>query len=80
MFFTERAACEYIYGLLIDEDLFLRIQKIEGLSAMTVNERLFASGLIDEFEQVKEKDRRRAGKMLRWLGVDEASIDRIVKN
>jgi len=79
VFFTESAACEYIYGLLIDEDLFLRIQKIEGLSAMTVNERLFASGLIDEFEQVKEKDRRRAGKILRWLGVDEASIDRIVK-
>ncbi len=79
VFFAESEACEYIYEQLTDEDLFFRIQKIKGLSAMTVNERLFASGLIDEFDQIKEKNSHRARKVLRWLGVDEASIEIILK-
>lgn len=79
VFFTESEACEYVYQKLMDEDLFFRIQKIEGLSAMTVNERLFASGLIDEFDQIKVTNSQRARKILRWLGVDEDAIERIVK-
>lgn len=79
VFFTESEACEYIYQQLMDEELFFRIQKIEGLSAMTVNERLYASGLIGEFDQIKTKNTRRARIILRWLGVDEASIEKIVK-
>jgi len=78
-FATEKEACEYIYKKLIDEQTLYRIQKIVGLSGMTVNERLWESGLIDEFDRAKKKDKTRAKEILRWLRVDEPSIEKIVK-
>jgi hypothetical protein len=79
VFTTENEACEYIYKKLIDEQTYFRIQNIEGLSGMTVNERLWESGLMDEFDKVKKKDKNRAKEILRWLRVDEPSIEKIVK-
>jgi hypothetical protein len=78
-FNTEDEACEYIYKKLIDEQTFTRIQSIEELSGMTVNERLYVSGLMDEFDKVKTEDKRRAKIILRWLRVDEPSIEMILK-
>ncbi len=78
-FVSEKEACEYIYKKLIDEQTLYRIQKIVGLSGMTVNERLWESGLTDEFDRAKEKDKTRAKEILRWLRVDEPSIEKIVK-
>jgi len=78
-FATEKEACEYIYKKLIDEQAFYRIQKIVGLSGMTVNERLWESGLMEEFDRAKKKDKTRAKEILRWLRVDEPSIEKIVK-
>ena len=46
---------------------------------MTVNERLYVSGLMDEFDKVKIADKKRAKEILRWLRVDEPSIENIVK-
>jgi hypothetical protein len=46
---------------------------------MTVNEKLYASGLMEEFDEVKATDKRRAKEILRWLRVDEPSIEKIVK-
>ena len=46
---------------------------------MTVNERLFVSGLIDEFEKNKISDKTSAKQILRLLQVDEPSIELIVK-
>jgi hypothetical protein len=46
---------------------------------MTVNERLWESGLMDEFDRAKKKDKTRAKEILRWLRVDEPSIQKIVK-
>jgi len=46
---------------------------------MTVNERLWESGLMDEFDRAKEIDKARAKEILRWLRVDEHSIHMIVK-
>jgi|GEM_PF-3097122 len=63
----------------MDEQIFLRIQGIAGLQGMTVNERLWASGLMDEFDWAVKTDKSKAKKMLRWLKVDEASIEKIVK-
>jgi len=63
----------------MDEQRFLHIQQIEGLLGMTVNERLWASGLMDEFDQALKMDKASARKILRWLKVDEASIEKIVK-
>ena len=78
IFTTEHEACEYIYRKLIDKQTFLRIQNIVGLSGMTVNERLWESGLMDEFDRTQKKDKMRAKEILRWLQVDESSIKKIV--
>lgn len=78
-FSTEKEACEHIYKKLIDEQTLYRIQNIVGLSGMTVNERLWESGLMDEFDRAKKKDKTRAKEILRWLRVDEPSIEKIVK-
>jgi len=78
-FTTEKEACEHIFKKLIDEQTLYKIQKIVGLSGMTVNERLWESGLMDEFDRAKKKDKTRAKEILRWLRVDEPSILKIVK-
>tara|TARA_R110002073_G_scaffold8207_5_gene45825 strand:+ start:37776 stop:37952 length:177 start_codon:yes stop_codon:yes gene_type:complete len=49
------------------------------LQTMTVNERLFATGLINEFDKVKKKDRVRAKEILQQVYVDSKSIDQILK-
>ncbi|MBK8945756.1 MAG: hypothetical protein IPM32_10885 [Ignavibacteriae bacterium] len=55
------------------------IQRIEGLASMTVNERLYVSGLMAEFDIAKKNNKNRAKTILRWLGVDEGSIVRIIE-
>lgn len=44
-----------------------------------VNERLWESGLMDESDQALKTDKSTEKKILRWLKVDEASIEKIVK-
>jgi hypothetical protein len=62
-----------------EEEIIRRIHYIEGLGGMTVNERLFAAGLYDEFYLVIKIDKPKARKILTWLKVDESSIDLIIK-
>lgn len=62
-----------------EEEIISRINQIEGLGGMTVNERLFAAGLYDEFYLVIKIDKPKARKILTWLKVDESSIDLIIK-
>jgi hypothetical protein len=78
-FQDENEACEYILKKLIDQQTITRIKNIDGLSGMTVNERLWTSGLMDEFDKVKKRDKMRAKEILRWLRVDEPSIEKIVR-
>jgi hypothetical protein len=61
-----------------DEKVEDKINKIEGLGGMTVNERLFVSGLMDEFDKSLIKDKDRARRILEILHVDKDSIDKIV--
>ena len=63
-----------------DEAIIKRIENIEGLGGMTVNERLYLAGLYDEFFSVIKTDKARARKILTWIKVDEPSIDNILKN
>lgn len=79
IFEVENQACEFIYKKLINEQTLNKIQEIDRLEGMTVNERLWKSGLIDEFGKAKIKDKSRAKEILRWLKVDKDSIEKIVK-
>lgn len=49
-----------------------------NFQGLTVNERLHAVGLIEEFDQVKNSDKIRATEILRQIEVDEASIEQIL--
>lgn len=62
-----------------DSRIIRRIDRIEGLRGMTVNERLYASGLYDEFYTVINTDKIKARKILTWLQVDEPSIEMLLE-
>lgn len=48
---------------------------------MTVNERLYVSGLMDNFEKaVKEKNSNKVREILKSVGLDEESIRPILEN
>jgi hypothetical protein len=53
--------------------------KTQSFGGMTVKERLFVSGLIDEFDKSKISDKTKAKQILRSLQVDEPSIELILK-
>jgi len=67
-----------IFSTSRDQQILKRISSIEGLGGMTVNERLYVSGLDDEFHEALDKDKNRARQILTWLKVDDASIKKIV--
>ncbi len=79
-FLSEDEACDYLFKKIKDSWTFEQINKIEGLGGMTVNERLHISGLMDEFDICRTKDKSRAKQILHWLRVDEPSIEQIINN
>ena len=50
-----------------------------GLQGMTVNERLFATGLLDSFDKYKRGNKEYAQFILKSLKVDSESIEKILK-
>jgi len=64
---------------MTDEEIKDIISKVEGINGMTVNERLFVSGLMDEYDKVKWSDKPKAKRILELLDVDEPSINKIIK-
>lgn len=79
VFTEESKACDFFFKKVKDDWIFEKIQKIEGLGGMTVNERLAKSGLLEEFDHCRKNDKTRAVRILRWLKVDEKSIAAILK-
>jgi hypothetical protein len=63
-----------------DTAVIKTIENIEGIGGMTVNERLWVSGLMDEFESALLHDEKRARQILQWLKVDEPSINIMIPN
>lgn len=53
--------------------------ELKELSGMTVNEKLFASGLIDDFDNYKISNKRYAQFILERLKIDRDSIEQILK-
>ena len=78
-FTNEKEACEYVLSQIMKELTIEKVQKVVGLDGMTVNERLYASGLMEEFDRTKKKNKTRAAQILRILRVDEPSIKKILK-
>lgn len=64
---------------MTEQEIITAINKIQGIGGMTVNERLFVCGLMDEFDKVKIHDKNKAKKILKLLGVDDYSIQQIVE-
>jgi hypothetical protein len=67
------------HSTMTDEEILQAIQQVDGLEGMTVNERLFASGLINEFDKAKKHDKEKTRKILELLQADKPSIDKIIK-
>lgn len=62
-----------------DESIQKKIAEIDGLGSMTVNERLYVSSLMNEFDTALLNDKARARQILTWLHIDEASIAQILE-
>lgn len=63
---------------MTEQEIIKSINKIEGFGGMTVNERLFACGLINEFDKALLNDKPKAKKILELLGVEQISIEKIL--
>ena len=61
------------------EEILEKVNKVDGLGGMTVNERLFATGLMGSFDKVKKKDKELAKFILQSIRVDKTSINKILK-
>ena len=79
LFTSETKACEYFLHKIQEEITIEKVQNVIGLNGMTVNEMLNASGLMEEFDKTKNKNKTRATQILRILRVDETSIKKILK-
>lgn len=63
---------------MTEQEIIKSINKVEGLSGMTVNGRLVVCGLMDEFDSAVIHNKDKARQILRLLGVDECSIEKIM--
>jgi len=52
--------------------------RIDTINGMTVNERLFVVGLINEFDKSRKHDKLKCRKILEYISVDEESIQKII--
>jgi hypothetical protein len=78
-FTSETDACQYILNKIQEELTIEKVQNVVGLRGMTVNERLYATELMAEFDRTKKNNKSRAAHILRILQVDEPSIKKILK-
>ncbi|WP_333809561.1 hypothetical protein [Flavobacterium sp.] len=62
------------------EEIENAILKVDGIQGMTVNERLYVCGLMDEFDDSLINDKDKARLILELLKVDQLSIEKILNN
>ena len=60
------------------EQILEKVKKVDGLGGMTVNERLYVTGLMDTFDKAKRQDKELARFILETIRVDKTSIDKIL--
>lgn len=64
-FTTEDEACKYLLHKIQEELTIEKVQNVIGLEGMTVNERLWETKLMNEFDKTKNKNKTRAAQILR---------------
>jgi hypothetical protein len=64
---------------MTNEEIYKKINQVEGIGGMTVNERLFATDLLDSFDKATNTDKELARRILVALKVDNNSIEKILK-
>ena len=77
---SPNVACYFKVTLyeMTNEEILKAVKQVKGLKGMTVNERLYVSGLMNEFDKSKEHDKVKAAFILELLQVDKPSIDKIL--
>ncbi|GAB5408141.1 MAG: hypothetical protein BalsKO_05060 [Balneolaceae bacterium] len=63
---------------MTDEEINKKVNQVNGIGGMTVNERLFATDLMDLFDKAKKVDKELAKRILLALKADKFSIDKIL--
>jgi hypothetical protein len=63
---------------MTEQEIIKTISRVDNIGGMTVNERLCACGLMDEFDKSLIIDKGKAKKILELLGVDILTIAKIV--
>jgi hypothetical protein len=64
---------------MTEKQIAKKTNQVKDFAGMTVNERLYLTGLMDEFYSVRNSNKEKAALILRYLKVDEASIKDILK-
>jgi hypothetical protein len=63
---------------MTEQEIEKSISRVEGLGGMTVNERLYVCGVMDEYDKALIHDKGKAKRILELLGVDQPSIELIL--
>ena len=63
---------------MTNDEILQAVRRVEGLEEMTVNERLYVSGLMNEFDKLKKHDKVKAAYILELQKVDKPSIYKIL--
>lgn len=64
---------------MTEKKIIATINKVDGLGGMTVNERLYVTGLLKEFDKSLKSDKEKAKRILELLQVDGVSIDTFLR-
>ena len=64
---------------MTNEEINKRVNQVNGIRGMTVNERLFAADLMDAFDKARKTDKDLAKRILLALKIDNSSINKILK-
>jgi hypothetical protein len=64
---------------MTDSEIIQAVERAGELRGMTVNERLFNTGLMEEFDFAKKYNKPKARRILQLIGVDEPSINEIMR-
>ncbi len=63
---------------MTNEEILRIAKQVKRLGGMTVNERLYVSGLLGKFDKSKNHNKAKTAYILELIQVDKLSIDKIL--